>query len=132
MVVVLLFLNAANLLFGVLLIALNLALNLGDFPSSVRTDLFDARTAAYVAIAYLGIYAALYVVVAIGLWRLRRWAWVATMLVLGFGLATAILNYFRGNPDYLSMLLNVLAVFYLNDRDMQQRFARRTREEAPA
>lgn len=75
--------------------------------------------------------AAAFVVVASGLWRLRRWAWVATMLLVGASLALGLVWYGHGEPRYLTMVLNVLMVFYLNQRDVQGAFERRrtTRSE---
>lgn len=69
--------------------------------------------------------AILFVVIAIALWRFQRWAWVATMIFMGMSMALGIVGYFRGTPQYANMLLNVLIVFYLNDRAVQNTFARR-------
>ena len=66
-----------------------------------------------------------YSLLIIGLFTLRRWAWVAGMVLVGVGLGFNILLYFRGNPQYLNMLLEVVLVFYLNQRDVQQAFRRR-------
>ena len=60
--------------------------------------------------------------VSIGIWTLRRWAWVALMIVVGMALGEGILRYFGREPRYLTMLLNVLIVFYLNQRSMQRLF----------
>lgn len=61
-------------------------------------------------------------VVAVGLLALRRWAWFATMLIQGAALAYGIRLYFEGGEPYLSLLLNSLAVFYLNQRDVRRCF----------
>jgi hypothetical protein len=66
--------------------------------------------------------AGLIVVVALGLLLLRRWAWVATMVLIGAGLATGIWLYFNGTERYVNMLLNVFVVFYLNQRAVQAAF----------
>jgi len=71
-------------------------------------------------------------VVAVGLWLLRRSAWIATMLATGVGLAQAIVMYWQGFPDYSGMLINVLIVFYLNQRAVQRTFERRGPAGAPA
>jgi hypothetical protein len=71
----------------------------------------------------LGITVLVLVVIA-GLWTLRRWAWVATMIMQGIALLYGIWIYFTGGQPYLGLLLNSLVVFYLNQRDVQRCFAR--------
>lgn len=66
-------------------------------------------------------------IVVAGLWAYRRWAWVATMVVVGLYLILGLWRYLQGNPDYFSMLLDVVIVFYMNQRDVQNAFERRRR-----
>jgi hypothetical protein len=61
-------------------------------------------------------------VIAVGLWRLKRWAWVAVMIWTGAALAGALVLYFRGQPNYPLMIEHIIIVFYLNQRDVQQAF----------
>jgi uncharacterized membrane protein (DUF2068 family) len=63
-----------------------------------------------------------------GLWRMRRWAWFITMVDLGVSMLIGLYGYFYGEPDYWTMLFNVLIVFYLNQRDVQNAFVRRRNE----
>jgi hypothetical protein len=71
-------------------------------------------------------------VTALGLLRLKRWAWVSTMLLVGANLVSVLVAYFDGQPRYLAMLLNVSIAFYLNQRSVQQAFhAQRQRGERP-
>ncbi|MGH7471037.1 MAG: hypothetical protein ACRENP_24065 [Longimicrobiales bacterium] len=74
--------------------------------------------------------AAGFFLVAIGIWTLRRWAWIALMIVVGAGLGEGLIRYMRGEPRYLIMLFNVLIVFYLNQRSVQRHF--RAGQETPA
>ncbi len=60
----------------------------------------------------------------IGLWFHKHWAWLATMLLTGFSLVTDLMSYSNSRADYLSMLIGVLIVFYLNQRDVQYMFSR--------
>ena len=69
-------------------------------------------------------------VVAIGLWRLRFWAWAGIMILTGLSLATNLMNYFRGDPLYVAMAFDVLVVFYLNQRDVRRAFIPRA-DHAP-
>jgi hypothetical protein len=66
--------------------------------------------------------AALLLVTAVGLWLLKRWAWVVTMLTTGFGLALGLVRYWQGVPIYGSMAINVLIVLYLNQRAVRRAF----------
>ena len=64
-------------------------------------------------------------VIAFGLWHLKRFAWVLIMIQQGIGMAVYLWFYTNGEPLYLSMLLSVIIVFYLNQREVQQAFKRR-------
>jgi hypothetical protein len=57
-----------------------------------------------------------------GLWMLKRWGWILTMILTGMGLAFSIWSYFLGNPHYIPMVIYLVIVFYLNQRDVQAPF----------
>jgi hypothetical protein len=75
----------------------------------------------------LGVFA---VVSGIGMLRLRPWAWLMAMLLLGCELAIQLINYFQGRPAYLLMLLTALLVFYLNRHSIREVFG--IEPQAPA
>lgn len=85
----------------------------------VTGDSAPEQVALVVAIGAWGL------LVAIGLWRLQRWAWTATMIWVGVVMALGLISYFRGNPSYSVMAVSVLQVFYLNQSDVQRAFLRR-------
>lgn len=62
---------------------------------------------------------------AVGLWFRWRQAWVAAMVLIGIGLVYNIWAYLESTPLYVNMLINVLAVFYLNERSVQAYFEQR-------
>jgi hypothetical protein len=66
-------------------------------------------------------------IVSYGLWRLRRWGWVATMLWAGANMVQALYGYFWAEPQYGAMALSVVIVLYLNQRDVQLAFIESTR-----
>jgi uncharacterized membrane protein (DUF2068 family) len=61
-------------------------------------------------------------VIAAGLWGLKRWAWSAVMIWTGVNLAGALFGYFHGQPDYAAMAEGIVVVFYLNQRDVRRAF----------
>jgi hypothetical protein len=61
-------------------------------------------------------------VVAAGLLSGRRWGWVGAIILSGLALAFAIGSWWDGAPTYLSMAINVVAVFYLNQREVRAVF----------
>lgn len=73
----------------------------------------------------------LILITTIGLWFRARSAWVMAMLLIGVGLGYNIWKYLEGAPLYLSMLIHVVAVFYLNERSVRQVFERRPANTVP-
>jgi hypothetical protein len=63
-------------------------------------------------------------IITVGLWRLKYWAWVATMLWTGTVLASALLLYVQGHPMYLVMVQHIVIVFYLNESHVQNAFVK--------
>ncbi len=59
------------------------------------------------------------VLVVIGLLARRQWAWVLAIVSSGVILAIDLGWWWSGDARYSSMLLNVIAVFYLNQRDVR-------------
>lgn len=74
--------------------------------------------------------ALLQIIIVIGFWRLHRWAWYLVMISAGITMAVDLWQYFRGNPYFLSMFINVAIVLYLNQREVQQAFVRKQEAEA--
>lgn len=65
---------------------------------------------------------------AVGLWLRRRWAWYLTMIQVGVFMLEDLQAYFTSAPpeNYVwTMLLNVVMVFYLNQREVQAVFQRK-------
>ncbi len=61
--------------------------------------------------------------IAIGLWRLQRWAWVLIIIQVGLSMLSDLWGYFSGYSSYMTMLINVIIVFYLNQREVQRAFS---------
>jgi len=59
------------------------------------------------------------IVMAWGMWTLHPGAWFATMFLQGLYLLAQIYDYSQGDRPYGNLLITVLTVFYLNQRDVQ-------------
>ncbi|HEV8403488.1 MAG TPA: hypothetical protein VGQ31_10685 [Candidatus Limnocylindrales bacterium] len=87
--------------------------------TSPLPDTTDGTAAALIATAILiGLLAASLATI-VGLFAWRTWAWVLAIILSGIILAIDLGWWYSGEPRYLSMLLNVIAVFYLNQRDVR-------------
>ena len=69
--------------------------------------------------------------IAFGLLRLQRWAWVLTMFWAGLNLVAALLSYYNDEPNYFGMVLSVVTVYYLNQREVQAAFSVHAAEGRP-
>lgn len=76
----------------------------------------DVTSTAFIVLGVLAF------AVALGMFRLRTWAWYVGMTMLGLDLATALLDYFAGEPDYAAMVLSILIVLALNQQEVRQAF----------
>src|SRR6478609_3005912 len=80
-------------------------------------------TVAETLVRLIGIgLAAASIAVAAGLLAHRRWGWVGAIVLSGVSLAFSIGAWWEGDPVYLNMAINVVAVFYLNQRDVRAIF----------
>jgi uncharacterized membrane protein (DUF2068 family) len=61
-------------------------------------------------------------VLAVGLWKMRDWAWYAAMIASGLSMFFLIWRHFNGGQPYVDMLLVVVIVFYLNQREVKAAF----------
>jgi hypothetical protein len=57
-----------------------------------------------------------------GLWRRLTWGWTLSIVTAGSVLALDLGWWLAGDPRYWSMLVNAIAVFYLNQRDVRSIF----------
>lgn len=69
-------------------------------------------------------------IVALGLFQLRAWAWLMAMTAQGTALAIGLYARYSGAPEYASLLLAVVVVLTLNQREVRRAFHhRRLRDE---
>ena len=82
-------------------------------------DLFGSLGYYEIAGPALGVIGLL---IAFGLFTLRRQAWVLTMLWAGLNLTAALYGWYYNQPNYIAMALSVITVYYLNQREVQAAF----------
>jgi len=64
-------------------------------------------------------------ITAVGLWLLKPWAWQWNMMVMGFLLVTGLWIHFTSASTLLNdltLLLNIMIVFYLVNNDVRELF----------
>ncbi|NPV63013.1 MAG: hypothetical protein HPY61_10385 [Methanotrichaceae archaeon] len=117
--VLILYILALILVFGV---TLGIEIKLGDSAID-RLDLEDNRILNTLLIyGLLPAFIVLEMAIAFGLWRLQRWAWVLLMVQVGLSMIGDLWSYLQGNPSYFTMLMDIVLVFYLNQREVQSIF----------
>lgn len=107
-------------------VVVNLSITLAPESFWVPVRLDWSREVLAVIITGIG------VTIALGLALGRRWAWGLAALWMAVSLALALVAYLSGTPLYPLMVVSVLTVFYLNQRDVQIAYGvgTRTRERA--
>jgi hypothetical protein len=75
-------------------------------------------TAVIVTALLIGLLVASLVTI-VGLLSWRSWGWVLAIILSGIILAIDLGWWYSGEARYLSMALNVVSVFYLNQRDVR-------------
>jgi hypothetical protein len=89
-------------------------------------------TVSHTLIRIIGIgLAAASIAVVGGLLANRRWGWVGAIVLSGLSLAFAIGAWWEGRPVYLNMAINVIAVFYLNQREVRAAYEDHAASDAP-
>ncbi|MCB0170609.1 MAG: hypothetical protein KDJ97_08660 [Anaerolineae bacterium] len=91
-------------------------------PEGVKAPSLPAGSDPYGQLISLTVILIYTVTVAVGLWRLKRWAWFLLMIQLGFDMVLGLWSYFYGEPAYFRMLTDVIYVLYLNMHEVQQAF----------
>jgi hypothetical protein len=75
---------------------------------------------APLAAAGFAAYAVLLLLSALGMLLRRRLGWLLAMVVTGLFVAIDIFRFSEGSADHFWMGLNVIIVFYLNQRDVRE------------
>jgi uncharacterized membrane protein (DUF2068 family) len=87
---------------------------------SLRIEsIYDAVHTSQAALVGMLVIASVLLVSAVGLLAFRRWAWMLAMVTTGIFVAVDILGYVAGEANYIWMALNIVTVFYLNQREVR-------------
>jgi hypothetical protein len=109
----------ALLIFGALLATL-LAVQPGDLIGGLAGMSDPADRDPVLLSAGAGLAGIFSLVSGAGLLRLQAWAWLLALITQGLLLLVALIDYWLGSPDYLTLALGVAVVALLNRSDVQQ------------
>jgi len=97
--------------------------SLFDLPfGEVTVDIIETDNPELARFLFLAIISVQSLII-VGLWQLRRWAWVLIMVQVGLSMLSDLYGYFYGDYSFLSMIIDVIIVFYLNQREVQRAFS---------
>ena len=82
----------------------------------VGVEVRETPAAGVILLAIAGIL----VVSALGLLGNRRAGWLLAMVTTGVFLAVDIVGFVNGSANHVWMVLNIITVFYLNQRDVRE------------
>jgi uncharacterized membrane protein (DUF2068 family) len=86
----------------------------------IGKDLVQVLVAIPGASGWILALAALLVLSAAGLMAGRRIGWLLAMVITGVFVASDISGFYSGTTNHIWMLLNIVTVFYLNQRDVRE------------
>lgn len=79
-----------------------------------------------------GVLVAASILAGLGMLAGRRSGWIGAIVLSGLSLAFALGAWWDGHPVYVSMVINVVAVFYLNQREVRAAYDRPVDDGEPA
>jgi hypothetical protein len=100
-------------------------LSIRSQDSSIAAQLVNILNPTQV-LAVLAIELIILLTIAIGLWRLQQWAWFLLMIWVGIQMFFDLMAYFYGREIHASMLISVIIVFYINQREVKKAFTGKT------
>jgi hypothetical protein len=71
---------------------------------------------------FAGVVTLIGIAIAIGLRRLKHWAWAAAILWSGTMLAAGLALYHAGDKPWETLVVGIAIVFFLNESDVQRTF----------
>ncbi len=96
----------------------DVALVLEDDPNEFLTDAGDKLVLAIYSIV-VGL---VQLVLAVGFWREKRWAWVAAMSWQALKLLIEVASTFAGGGNFITMIFSIALVYMLNQNTVRRIF----------
>lgn len=95
----------------------------GIVPASWMQDsaLADPAEMSIVSVFLLSL-ACVSLITGAALLRMQRWAWALEMALVSLILLLALLRFFDGQPNYLSMAVNAFIAFAMNQQEVRDSF----------
>ena len=109
-----------------LLLAIVFYLSINPQLSINELQLMNSITNYYQFSVLLILGATIQIIIAIGLWRLQQWAWFLLMIWVGIQMFFDLMAYFYVREIHASMLISVIIVFYINQREVKKAFTGKT------
>ena len=100
-------------------------LSIKSQDSSISAQLVSILNPTQI-LAILAIELVILLTIAIGLWRLQQWAWFLVMIWVGIQMFFDLIDYFYVHEIHVSMLISVIIVFYINQREVKKAFTGKT------
>ena len=100
-------------------------LSIRSQDSSIAAQLVSILNPTQI-LAILAIELVILLTIAIGLWRLQQWAWFLLMIWVGIQMFFDLMAYFYVREIHASMLISVIIVFYINQREVKKAFTGKT------
>jgi len=109
------------------LLAIVFYLSINPQLSINELQLMNSITNYYQFSVLLILGATIQLIIAIGLWRLQRWAWLLLIIWIGLQMISNLWEYFNfRHLQALSMIIDVIIVFYMNQREVKKAFSGKT------
>jgi hypothetical protein len=110
-----------------LLIGVGSLIDLGVFsglplPDFVIGETLTAEGSQFVVSIIALVFGTIALVILVGFLLRQPWAWTAAMTWGALSMALNLVNYFRHDPNYLSMLVNAVFILVLNLATVQRAF----------
>lgn len=110
-----------------LLVGIGSLIDLGVFsglplPDFVIGETLTAEGSQFVVSVMALVFGAIALAILVGFLLRQSWAWTAAMTWGALSMALNLVNFFRGDPNYLSMIVNAVFILILNLATVQRAF----------